>query len=105
MRKLVFLVALAITASSAIFTGEVKATSSPTDACGFTFDQGLHIGRNLGSTETFYGENWVIYRNTLLDFNHCSLYTLGVQAGYKQTRYLGEPVGGGPGPIIDDPVQ
>ncbi|HAA19617.1 MAG TPA: hypothetical protein DCP28_12905 [Cytophagales bacterium] len=89
MKKVLFLALLAISALTVESQAQILNPPNgggATDGCGFTYQQGYNTGRNLGTSETYYAENYQLYLRTLQDFSHCSLYRIGVIEGYMLHR-------------------
>lgn len=70
----------------AMFAMMSYQAEAQTDACGFTYAQGYETGKWLGSSETFPGENYLLYQRTVNDFSHCFYYKVGVMEGYEMHR-------------------
>jgi len=95
MKKVLFLALIAISALTVEAQAQVlnpPTGGGATDACGFTYQQGYNIGRNLGTSETYYQENLQIYNNTIDGFSHCFLYRIGVIEGYMLHRRQPEAI-------------
>jgi len=74
----------------------------PSINCNWTEAQGIEVGQRLGSSETYYKENWNVYYATITQFT-CYEYTYGVSVGYEQTRIVPVYTGGGINSCILDP--